>query len=127
MSTINATLATPLTVAQNGSPVGIRMDFDLAKSIQVSGGQITGSVTPTFNIGAVGPSDSGAYIDAEFDAGKVSGKTRRRSPSRFRGRTAATLTVNVNGNTEWDNNNESLSLLSTSSIVSISGMHGLRR
>ena len=54
------------------SPVGIRLDFDLYKSIQVDGsGQITGEVTPTLNIKAVGPSDPGGYID-EFDVAVVS-------------------------------------------------------
>ena len=95
------------------------MDFDLAKSIQVSGGQITGSVTPTFNIGAVGPSDSGAYID-EFDAGVVSVNATAQSFV-IQGPHGRNFTVNVNGNTEWDNN-ESLSALTTSSIVSISGI-----
>lgn len=117
-STINTTLATPLTITQNGSPAGIHFDFDLAKSIQTNNGQITGAVTPTFNISAVGPSDSGAYID-EFDAGVVSVNTTAQSFV-VQGPHGRNFTVNVNGNTDWDNN-ESLNSLSTSNIVAISG------
>ena len=71
-STIKTTLTKPLVVAQAGAPVGLHLDFDLRKSIQVgSDGQITGSVTPTFNVNAVNNNDKGAYID-EFDAAVVS-------------------------------------------------------
>ena len=117
-NTVNITLATPLVVTQT-SPVGLHMDFDLRKSIQVdSKGQITGTVTPTFNVNAVGPGDSGAYVD-EFDAAVVSVNTTAQSFV-VQGPHGRNFTVNVNGNTEWDNS-ESLSSLTTSSIVQISG------
>jgi len=116
-STITAALATPLVVAQ-AAPVGLRMDFNLAKSIQVSSGQITGQVTPTFNISTVGPTDTGAYID-KFDAAVVSVNTAAQSFV-VQGPHGRDFTIDVNGSTEWDNN-ESLSALTTSSIVSISG------
>lgn len=46
-STVNITLPKPLVVTQGGTPVGLRVDFDLAQSIQVdSSGNITGSVDP---------------------------------------------------------------------------------
>ena len=42
-STVKVTLAHPLVVAQAGAPVGLHLDFDLRKSIQVdANGQITG-------------------------------------------------------------------------------------
>jgi hypothetical protein len=117
-STINVTLASPLIVTQT-EPVGLHLDFDLRKSIQVdSSGQITGMVTPTFNVKAVLPTDSGAYVD-EFDAAVVSVNTNAQSFV-IQGPHGRNFTVNVTGNTEWDNN-ESLSSLSTSSIVQISG------
>lgn len=117
-STINITLASPLVVTQT-SPVGLHMDFDLRKSIQVdSNGQITGMVTPTFNVNAVLPTDSGAYID-EFDAAVVSVNTTAQSFV-VQGPHGRNFTVNVTGNTEWDNS-ESLSSLTTSSIVQVSG------
>jgi hypothetical protein len=112
-------LASPLivTVAQ---PIGLHLDFDLAKSIQVNGtGQITGQVTPTFNLSVVGTGDSGAYID-EFDAAVVSVNAAAQSFV-IQGPHGRNFTVNVSGSTEWDNN-ESLSSLTTSSIVCVSGI-----
>lgn len=117
-STITTTLANPLVVAQSG-PVGLHLDFDLHKSIQVdTNGQITGSVVPTFNLKVVGPSDSGAYID-EFDAAVVSVNPTA-DTFVIQGPHGRNFTVNVNGSTEWDNN-ESISSLTTSSIVQLSG------
>ena len=117
-NTFQETLKTPLVVSQTG-PVGIRLDFDLYKSIQVgSDGQITGMVTPTLNIKAVGPSDAGGYID-EFDAA-VLGVDQQGESFTIQGPHGRQFTVNVNGKTEWDNN-EGLGDLSTSSIVQISG------
>jgi hypothetical protein len=118
MNTFQTTLDKPLVVSQTG-PVGIRLDFDLYKSIQVDGsGQITGVVTPTLNIKAVGPNDSGGYID-EFDAAVVSVNPQGQS-FMIQGPHGHQFTVQVNGQTEWDNN-EGLGDLTTSSIVAISG------
>ncbi len=117
-STITSTLATPLVVTQ-AVPVGIHLDFNLRKSIQVdSNGQITGQVNPTFAINAVGPTDSGAYID-EFDAAVVSVNANAQTFV-IQGPHGRNFTVVVNGQTEWENN-ESISSLSTSSIVQLSG------
>jgi hypothetical protein len=117
-STITTSLANPLVVATSG-PVGLHFDFDLHKSIQVdSNGQITGNVTPTFNLKVVDPSSSGAYID-EFDAGVVSVDPSAQSFV-IQGPHGRNFTVNVNGQTEWSNN-EGLSSLTTSSIVQLSG------
>lgn len=116
--TYTQTLANPLVVAQTG-PVGIRMDFRLDKSIKVSGGQITGDVDPVLDITAVGPSDPGAYID-EFVAGVVNPTLSAQSFS-IQGPHGRTFTVNVTGNTEWDNG-EGLSNLTSTSIVQISGV-----
>jgi len=117
-SSYTATLATPLVVATTG-PVGIHLDFRLDKSIEVdSSGQITGHVNPVLDIRAVGPSDSGAYID-EFTAGIVSVDTAGQSFV-IQGPHGRNLTVNVNGQTEWDNG-DTISDLTTTSIVQISG------
>lgn len=117
-STISYTLPAPLIVSQS-APVGLHLDFDLRKSIQVdSSGNITGTVTPTFEISTVGPTDAGAYLD-EFDAA-VTGVNVNAQTFTIQGPHGRQFTVNVNGNTEWDNN-ESISSLSTSSIVAISG------
>jgi hypothetical protein len=117
-STINYTLPTPLTLTA-AAPLGLHLDFDVAKSVQLdSNGQVTGNVTPYFNIGVVGPTDTGAYID-EFDAAVTSVNVTGQSFT-VTGPHGRSFTINVNGNTEWDNG-ESLSALTTSSIVQISG------
>jgi Domain of unknown function (DUF4382)/Domain of unknown function (DUF5666) len=116
--TTTVTLANPLVVAQTG-PVGIRMDFRLDKSLQVAGGQITGQVTPTFDISAVGPDAPGAYID-EFDTAVVGTVNASSQSFTVQGPHGRQWTINVNGNTEWDNN-EGLGDLTSTSIVQISG------
>lgn len=117
-SNVSITLTKPLVISQT-EPVGLRVDFDLRKSIQVdANGQITGQVTPTFNIASVAMGDAGGYID-EFTAGVVSVNMTAQSFV-IQGPHGRNFTVNVNGQTEWDNN-ESLSSLTTSSIVQISG------
>jgi len=116
-STVNVTLTNPLVVQAGGSPVGLRVDFDLRQSIGVdSNGDITGVVTPTFDVKAVSNTDSGAYID-EFVAAVVSVGSQSFVVQGPHGRQ---FTINVDGQTAWDNN-ESISDLTTSSIVQISG------
>jgi hypothetical protein len=118
-STVNITLTSPLVVVQAGSPVGLNLDFNLRKSIQTdTNGNITGTVTPTFTVGSVAIGDAGAYID-EFDAAVVSVNTTAQSFV-VQGPHGRQFTINVTGNTEWDNG-DTLSELTTSSIVQISG------
>jgi hypothetical protein len=95
------------------------MDFDLAQSIQVdSGGNITGTVNPTFDVRTVARTDNGGYID-EFVAGVVSVNAGGQSFI-VQGPHGEQFTISVNGQTEWDGN-ASLSTLNTSSIVQLSG------
>jgi hypothetical protein len=117
--TYTTTLKNPIVVATNGSPAGLHMDFDLRKSIGVDGtGAITGAVTPTFNVNGVDAGDSGAYLDC-FDAAVIGVGTNGQS-FQIQGPHGRQFTVNVSGQTEWEGN-ESISDLSTSSIVTISG------
>jgi hypothetical protein len=117
-STVTYSVATPIVIAQ-AEPAGLHLDFDLRKSILLdSNGQITGQVKPTFNVSAVGPGDSGAYID-EFDAAVVSVNNSAQSFV-VQGPHGRQFTIDITGNTLWDNT-ESLSSLTTSSIVQISG------
>jgi hypothetical protein len=117
--TYTQTLANPLVITHSGEPVGLRMDFDLRKSVQVDGsGNFTGQVMPTFDLKTVGPGDSGGYIDT-FDAAVVSVDAGTQSFV-VQGPHGRQFTIDVNGQTEWENN-EGLSDLSNSSIVSISG------
>ena len=107
-----------MVVAQSGAPVGLHMDFDLRKSIVVSGGQITGDVNPTFTVNGVNNSDKGAYID-EFDAAVVNTDAGTQTLT-IQGPHGRQFTVNVTGQTEWDGG-DTFSDLTSSSIVQISG------
>lgn len=117
-STVTYTLANPMVVAQAGAPVGLHLDFDLRKSIAVSGGQITGDVNPTFTVNGVNNSDKGAYID-EFDAAVIGTDAGTQSFT-IQGPHGRQFAVNVSGQTEWDGG-AALSDLTSSSIVQISG------
>ena len=118
-STISVTLAKPLVVAAGGVPVGLRVDFDLAKSIQVDGGgNITGQVNPTFNVTTVANSDSSAHID-EYVAAVVSVNASAQSFI-VQGPHGEQFTIDVNGQTEWDGG-ASLSTLNSNSIVQVAG------
>ncbi|MGC1424760.1 MAG: DUF4382 domain-containing protein [Terracidiphilus sp.] len=117
-ATVTYTLAKPMVVAQSGAPVGLHMDLNLRKSIVVSGGQITGDVTPTFTVNGVNNNDKGAYID-EFDAAVVSSDAGKQTIT-IQGPHGRQFTVNVNGQTEWDGS-AAFSDLTSSSIVQVSG------
>jgi hypothetical protein len=117
--TYTTTLANPIVVAEDGAPAGLHLDFDLRKSIVVDGtGAITGAVTPTFNLNGVANTDPGAYIDC-IEAAVVSTDPTGQSFI-VNGPHGRQFTVNVNGQTEWENN-EGLTNLSSSSIVLLSG------
>lgn len=113
---INIKLANPVVIAKTASG-GLRLDFNLHKSIQVTNGQITG-VNPTFNVSAVYPDDGDAHID-EFIGGVVSVDSTNQQFT-IQGPHGHQFTVNVNGETEWDDNS-SLQQLTSSTIVQISG------
>jgi len=118
---VTVTLTNPLKVTKNNTPVGLRIDFDLSKSITVSGGAITGAVTPTFDMTTVANSDNGGYID-EFIAGVVSVNATGQSFV-VQGPHGENFTIDVNGSTEWDGS-ASLTTLATdgtSAIVQVSG------
>jgi hypothetical protein len=115
-SSVPITLSSPLTV-NAGDIIGLSFDFDLRHSIQVdANGNFTGVVNPTLDLKAVTPSDSDAYID-DFVAGVTNVGT---SSFMIQGPHGHQFTVNVNEQTEWENN-ESISNLTNTSIVEISG------
>jgi Domain of unknown function (DUF4382) len=117
-SVVTINLASPLVV-NAGDMDALRFDFDLRKSIQVdANGQITGQVTPTLELKALGASDPERYID-EFDAGVVSIDTASDSFV-IQGPHGRQYTVQLSGNSEFENS-ESLANLTTSSIVQVSG------
>lgn len=115
-SQVTINLANPLVVS-TGDITGLRFEFDIKKSVAVdANGQITGSITPTLDLKAITPSDADAYVD-EFVGGVVSVAN---NSFVIQGPHGKQWTVNVNGQTEWENN-ESISDLTTNSIVEISG------
>jgi hypothetical protein len=118
-TTLTDTLAIPLVVSES-EPAGVRMDFDLHKSIEVSStGQVTGTVKPVFDIGVVRPTDPGAYID-QFDVGVIAPDPGTQSFT-IEGPHGRHFTVDVTPQTEWDPG-ASLSSLTSSSIVQVSGV-----
>jgi len=121
-SSVVATLDKPLVVTTGGVPVGLRMDFDLQKSIGVdANGNITGTVTPTFHVNTVANTDSAAHID-ELIAAVVTPPAATTEPQSFvvQGPHGEQFTINTTASTEWDGTS-SLSALTTSSIVLVAG------
>ena len=115
-SSMTLPLATPLVV-RAGNIIGLSFEFNLRKSIAVDAmGQITGAVTPVLHLKAITPSDADAFID-DFVAGVVSVGT---NSFVIQGPHGRPFTVNVNAQTEWENN-ESISNLTSSSIIELSG------
>jgi hypothetical protein len=115
------TLANPFVVPTTGAPAGLRIDFDLADSIQTSSGDVTGTVTPTFHVSTVKNSDNPAHID-ELIGGVVTPPTGTTEPSSFviQGPHGENFTVNTTSSTEWDGD-ASLSSLNTNSVVAVAG------
>jgi len=117
-SSVTIPLTSPLMVT-TGDIVGLRFEFDIRKSVALDGnGQITGAITPNLDLKAITPSDADAYVD-EFVAGVVSVNAGGNSFV-IQGPHGHQFTVNVNGQTEWEGN-ETISSLTNTSIVSISG------
>ncbi|MGB6743337.1 MAG: DUF4382 domain-containing protein [Terracidiphilus sp.] len=121
-NSVTVTLAKPLVVAASGGePAGLRIDFDLAKSIELTNGAVDGTVDPTFNISTVTRTGANAHID-EFVGGVVTVPSGTTEPSSFtiEGPHGRNLTINTTSSTQWDGN-ASLSTLSTSDIVQVAG------
>ncbi|MGB9287279.1 MAG: DUF4382 domain-containing protein [Terracidiphilus sp.] len=127
-TTVTVQLPNPLVVGDKTPPVGVRLDFDLGKSIPTSGGQIeTNSsgdvvVNPTFDITTVARGDQGAHVD-ELIGGLVSGPTSTTEPSSFviQGPHGENFTINTSSTTEWDGGS-SLSSLNSNSVVAVAGV-----
>jgi hypothetical protein len=117
-SSVTIPLANPLVVS-TGNIIGLKFEFDIRKSIAVdANGQITGAVTPNLDLKAITPSDADAFID-DFVAGVVSVNASGNSFI-IQGPHGHQFTVNVNGQTEWEDN-ASITDLTSTSIVEISG------
>jgi hypothetical protein len=115
--TVTKTLESPLNVTAE-EPIGIRLDFDLHKSIHVTNGQISATVDPVLDIGVVRPTAPEAFID-EFDTAVVSTDVTHQSFT-VQGPHGRFWTIDVTGQTEWDGG-ANFSDLNTNTIVQISG------
>lgn len=126
LNTINATPSTfsvtvPLNkalVVDQNDLVGLLMDIDLAQSIQTQNGQVTGTITPTFDVRALVSGDSEAEIDCF--RGSVTNIDTSSSTFAVEGPHGRTWTIVTNAQTQWDGNS-SLSDLTTDTIVDVSG------
>jgi Domain of unknown function (DUF4382) len=117
---VTVTLSSPFIVPATGAPSGLRIDFDLAKSIGVSGGAITGTVTPTFDVSTVKNSDNAAHID-ELVGGVVQ-TPQTATPDNFiiQGPHGEQFTIVTSSTTEWDGS-ASLTGLNANSVVAVAG------
>ncbi len=127
INTINGTLSTnmvtvtfaqPFTV-NNGDLDGLRMEFDLRKSLAVdSNGQVTGTINPIFQLSLHNATDSEVSID-DFAAGVV-GVTGANS-FMVQGPHGRQWNVTTDSNTILDDPTEPISSFTTNTIVSLTG------
>ena len=126
ISTLNGTLAPASAtvtfkkpfVLQDADLVGLRMEFDLRKSIQVDNtGNITGTIDPVFEMQLLNATDANVSID-DFHAG-VTGVT---GPNSFtvQGPAGRSWTVQTSNSTVMDDPTP-ISSFTTDTIVSITG------
>jgi len=130
-STITVIFANPITIGTSTPPVGVRLDFDLSKSIATdSSGQIVlnssgdAEVTPTLDITTVAIGDANAHID-ELVGSVVTAPTNSTEPSSFtiQGPHGENFTINTTSSTEWDGGATLSQLISdgSSAVVAVAG------
>jgi hypothetical protein len=128
INTINGTLSQSSVRVNFANPVmvsdadlfGLRMEFDLRKSLQTDGnGQVTGAVNPVFEVALLNSTDSQVSID-DFHGGVV-GVT---GPNTFtmQGPHGRQWTVTTSDNTMLDDANSPVSGFTTNTIVEVSGL-----
>jgi Domain of unknown function (DUF5666)/Domain of unknown function (DUF4382) len=127
ISIINGTLAQssvavnfPIPFVLNDADlVGLRMEFDLRKSLATdANGQVTGGVNPVFHMQLLAASDANVSID-DFHGGVVG--VIDNNSFKMQGPKGRQWTVQTNANTEFDDPNEAISSFTTNTIVEISG------
>jgi Domain of unknown function (DUF4382) len=127
INTINGTLSTSNVMVTFPTPfvmndndlVGLRMEFDLRKSLAVDGnGQVTGTINPTMNLQLLAASDSEVSID-DFHGGFV-GSTGA-SSFIIQGPKGRQWTVQTSASTVLDDPAIPISSFTTNTIVEVSG------
>lgn len=106
-------------VVNNGDTWGLRMEFNLAKSIQLdNNGQITGAINPTFNMQLLSADNAEVSID-DFHVGFLSSI----SPTLFtvQGPRGRSWTVQTAAATAMDDPSVPMNTYTANTILSISG------
>jgi hypothetical protein len=117
-STVTVQFAQPFVLNDNDL-VGLRMEFDLRKSILTDmNGNFTGQVNPTFYMKLLAADDSNVSID-DFHAGFV-GSAGGNSFT-VQGPHGRQWTVQTSNSTVWDDPSISASSFTTNTILEISG------
>jgi hypothetical protein len=117
-STVTVNLTNPFVLTA-GDLVGLRMEFDLADSLQTdTNGQVTGAVNPVFHMELLNATDPDASVD-DFLGGVV-GVTGD-SSFVIQGPKGRLWTVQTNSSTVLDDPSEPISSFTTSTIVQVSG------
>ena len=116
-SSVTVTFANPF-VLQSADLVGLRMEFDIAKSLQTTGGAINGTVNPTFEMALLNATDANVSID-DFHAGVV-GVTNANTFV-VQGPKGRQWTVTTSASTVMDDPSIPVSSFTTNTIVEISG------
>jgi hypothetical protein len=117
-SNVQVTFPTPFVMNDNDL-VGLRMEFDLRKSLAVDGnGQVTGTVNPTMNMQLLAASDSQVSID-DFYGGFVG--TTGASSFMIQGPKGRQWTVQTSASTIFDDPAIPISSFTTNTIVEVSG------
>jgi hypothetical protein len=122
-TSVNIPLNRPLVItskASGGVPVGLRIDLDLAQSIQTTNGAITGTVNPTFDVSTVARTDAGGHIDEFIGAVTTPPTSATATSFVITGPHGEPFTINVTSSTEWDGG-ATLASLNTNSILAVAG------
>jgi hypothetical protein len=127
INTINGTLmpasasitfATPF-VLNSADLVGLRMEFDLQKSLATDmNGQVTGVINPIFHMQLLAADDANVAID-DFHGGVVG--TTGATSFVIQGPKGRQWTVQTDANTVFDDPNDPISSFTTNTIVEVSG------
>lgn len=117
-SSVTVPFAQPFVLNDNDL-VGLRMEFDLAKSILTdSNGNFTGQVNPTFQMKLLSAGDSQVSID-DFHVGFVGADGT--NSFTVQGPHGRQWTVQTDANTAWDDPSDPVSSYTTNTILEVSG------
>jgi hypothetical protein len=115
--TLTVNFPTPMVVTSNGL-AGLKMELDLRQSIAVSNGQVTGAVTPVFDVRATKASDPDGHI-TDLEGGLVS-VNRGNGSFVMQGPYGRQFTVYVNNSTQF-NSGWSINNMTPPAFVAVQG------